>query len=424
MRLHHLTMQAFGPFPGTEEVDFDELSDAGLFLLTGPTGAGKTTILDAVCFALYGSVPGVRGVKALKSQHAPDDARPEVVLDFSVRDRRFVLRRSPEWTRPKRRGEGFTTQNATATLVEVTSGEDHLLSSRAQEVGHFVGELIGMQATQFVQVAMLPQGDFQKFLRASSQDRHGVLQHLFKTDRYARIEDWVHDHSRELRERSDLGRQAVVRVLDTVAERAAVPLPEDLGGAALDAPEAETRALAWVDALLTDAEVGRTAAAAEHAVAAEEGASARAALEQGRALSAVAYLEARRLRRLVRAGLDETLRGVDALLLPTTPVPAPLRGTAQVSLESGEVPQRTAFLRLTVPFNVTGLRPRAGPPSRRAPRTTSRRPRGSPPPRGGRRRDRRGSPGTRRRLESGHVPPGADPARRGRERPVARRGGP
>ncbi len=81
----------------------------------------------------------------------------------------------------------------------------------------------------------------------------------------------------------------------------------------------------------------------------------RAALEQGRALSATAYLEARRLRRLVRAGLDETLGRVDALLLPTTPVPAPLRGTAQVSLESGDVPQRTAFLRLTVPFNITGL---------------------------------------------------------------------
>ena len=76
--------------------------------------------------------------------------------------------------------------------MERTSGEDHLLSSRAQEVGHFIGELVGMQSTQFVQVAMLPQGDFQKFLRASSQDRHDVLQHLFRTDRFSRIEDWVH----------------------------------------------------------------------------------------------------------------------------------------------------------------------------------------------------------------------------------------
>ena len=92
MRLHHLTVSAFGPFAGTERVDFEELNDAGLFLLTGATGAGKSSLLDAVCFALYGSVPGVRGVKTLKSQHAPLDAPPEVVLDFSVRDRRFVVR--------------------------------------------------------------------------------------------------------------------------------------------------------------------------------------------------------------------------------------------------------------------------------------------------------------------------------------------
>ena len=94
MKLHDLTVTAFGPFAGTERVDFDALNDAGLFLLSGATGAGKTSILDAVCFALYGQVPGVRGIKALKSQHAPDDLRPEVVLDFSVRERRFVVRRS------------------------------------------------------------------------------------------------------------------------------------------------------------------------------------------------------------------------------------------------------------------------------------------------------------------------------------------
>jgi exonuclease SbcC len=93
MRLHRLTVSAFGPFAGTEQVDFDGLNDAGLFLLTGATGAGKSSLLDAVCFALYGTVPGARGTKALKSQHAPIDAPPEVVLDFTVRDRRFTVRR-------------------------------------------------------------------------------------------------------------------------------------------------------------------------------------------------------------------------------------------------------------------------------------------------------------------------------------------
>ena len=99
MRLHRLQLTAFGPFAGTEVVDFDELCDAGLFLLTGPTGAGKTSILDAVCFALYGSVPGVRGVKALKSQHASAEARPEVLLEFSVRDRGWYDGCQGCWTR-------------------------------------------------------------------------------------------------------------------------------------------------------------------------------------------------------------------------------------------------------------------------------------------------------------------------------------
>ena len=131
MRLHDLTVTAFGPFAGTERVDFDVLNDAGLFLLSGATGAGKTSILDAVCFALYGQVPGARGVKALKSQHSPDDACPEVVLDFSVRDRRFVVRRSPEWTRPKRRGDGVATEKARASLVDQRT---HALADRLGEV--------------------------------------------------------------------------------------------------------------------------------------------------------------------------------------------------------------------------------------------------------------------------------------------------
>lgn len=280
MRLHHLTLAAFGPFAGLEEVDFDELCGGGLFLLTGPTGAGKTTILDAVCFALYGSVPGVRGVKALKSQHAPDDARPEVVLDFSVRGRRFVVRRSPEWSRPKRRGDGFTTENARATLVETTSGEDHLLSSRAQEVGHLVGELVGMQSTQFVQVAMLPQGDFQKFLRASSQDRHDVLQHLFRTDRYARIEEWVHEHSQGLKEHSADLQQAVVRILDTVADRVGVEVPVSLTGQELTSGGAPTRALPWVEELLDEARRTHEEARTGHEVAVAAWADARTRHEE------------------------------------------------------------------------------------------------------------------------------------------------
>ncbi len=295
MRLHHLRLEAFGPFAGVEEVDFDELCDAGLFLLTGPTGAGKTTVLDAVCFALYGSVPGVRGVKALRSQHADEDARPEVVLDFSVRERRFTVRRTPEWSRPKRRGTGFTTENASATLVETTSGEEHLLSSRAQEVGHFIGELVGMQATQFVQVAMLPQGEFQKFLRASSQDRHDVLQHLFRTDRFSRIEDWVHEHSRALKDRSADGESGVLRVLDTLAERAAAELPED--------PFADP--VGWAEGLAETAGAAHVAARDQHEAASSVAATARSRQQDAQRLAALRERRDQAAAALAELELDE-----------------------------------------------------------------------------------------------------------------------
>ncbi len=302
MRLHRLTVSAFGPFAGTEQVDFDALNEAGLFLVTGATGAGKSSLLDAVCFALYGTVPGVRGVKALKSQHAPVDAKPEVVLDFSVRGRRFAVRRSPEWTRPKRRGSGVLTEKACASVVETTGGTEHLLSSRAAEVGLLVCDLMGMHAGQFMQVALLPQGEFQTFLRASSQDRHDVLQQLFRTDRFARIEDWVGDHSRRLRERAAEGRTAVQRILDTVAERAGVPVPEPFGGDGLSTAAADGDVRAWAAGLLE--------AAAARAHSSRRGADAsRDDLERTRAAHGAAVRDAeRRSRRDTAVGVLTALQ--------------------------------------------------------------------------------------------------------------------
>jgi exonuclease SbcC len=260
MRLHHLTATAFGPFADTVSVDFEELNDAGLFLLTGPTGAGKSSLLDAVCFALYGQVPGARGVKTLKSQHAGPEARPEIVLDFSVRDRRFVVRRTPEWSRPKKRGEGFTTEKAAASITETTHGEDHFLSSRAAEVGLLVNNLMGMTADQFVQVALLPQGEFQRFLRASSQERHDVLQHLFRTNRFARIEDWVHEHSRGLKDRSSREQADVQRLVDAVADRSGTELPEHLAADDLPVAASDGRLLTWAAACRDEASTALAAA--------------------------------------------------------------------------------------------------------------------------------------------------------------------
>ena len=121
MRLHHLTITAFGPFAGSEQVDLDALASSGLFLIHGPTGAGKTSILDAICFALYAAVPGARaGARAsLRSDHAADGVIPEVTLDFTAAGRRLRVCRSPEFTRSKRRGTGETTVPAKVVLEEL-----------------------------------------------------------------------------------------------------------------------------------------------------------------------------------------------------------------------------------------------------------------------------------------------------------------
>ncbi|MFC7099791.1 AAA family ATPase [Nonomuraea rubra] len=119
MRPHRLTLTAFGSFPGTETVDFDALSAAGLFLVHGPTGAGKTTILDALCFALYGQVPGQRNsARSLRCDHAPPSVGPSVTLEVTIRGRLLRIQRSPAWLRPKLRGSGVTEEKSKVVLSE------------------------------------------------------------------------------------------------------------------------------------------------------------------------------------------------------------------------------------------------------------------------------------------------------------------
>src|SRR5690606_2504029 len=216
MRLHLLRLTAFGSFPGTEEVDFDALSEAGLFLIHGPTGAGKTTVLDAVCFALYGRVPGQRDkARSLRCDHAPPGRGPVVELEVTIRDRRFRITRSPAWLRPKQRGTGLVEEKAKTRVEELTPAGWTARTTRSDEAGHLIGELLGMNADQFCQVAMLPQGEFARFLRADGEERRRLLERLFSVRIYTEVERWLAER------RTETGReqQEAWREVESVIDR-------------------------------------------------------------------------------------------------------------------------------------------------------------------------------------------------------------
>jgi exonuclease SbcC len=301
MRLHHLEITAFGPFNHTVTVDFDELSAAGLFLLTGPTGAGKSSVLDAVCFALYGDVPGDRAsAKRLRCDTAAPGVAPRVVLEATLADRRFRLTRSPAWQRPKRRGAGLTTEQASVLVEELTPDGLRLLTYRLDEAGHLVSELLGMNLTQFCQVAMLPQGRFQEFLRARSEERQRLLQKLFRTRRFEDIERWLREHRLGLRRRLD----------QLTAELAALAHRLDEAGAAdhdLDALLADDLALeAWAAELLDESVRAAVMAAETADASAADAAAAEAALAEGTARAALQerHAAARAQRSALAAGAD------------------------------------------------------------------------------------------------------------------------
>lgn len=194
MRLHRLQIEAFGPFAERVDIDFDELTENGLFLLHGPTGAGKTSVLDAICYALYASVPGARQeAKRLRSDHADAHVAPEVVLEFTARGRRFEVTRSPEWQRPVKRGTGTTREAARSMLREKVDGEWLEGTRDHKETALEITALLGMKVEQFTRVVLLPQGDFANFLKAESRQRAELLQQLFATDRFASIESQLAD---------------------------------------------------------------------------------------------------------------------------------------------------------------------------------------------------------------------------------------
>lgn len=300
MRIHRLRISGFGPFAGTEEIDFDKLGAHGLFLLNGPTGAGKTSVLDAICFALYGSVPGARqDGKRLRSDHAEPGQEPRVSCEFSAQGRRFDVTRSPAWDKPSTRGKnGFTTQQAKTLLRERVDGAWIEKSARNDEAGAEILSLLGMDREQFTRVVMLPQGDFAAFLRSKASDRLELLQKLFGTERFEAVEQELARLSLAAREEVSVLLNRL-QLLSARAESESAVLDLDRNGAPGE-ERAEER-LEWL----------RTEAAARTR---ERQAQATAADSAGRTLAEAVEAESARRdrqRRLVeaegrRAALEES----------------------------------------------------------------------------------------------------------------------
>ena len=277
MRLHELELTAFGPFAATERVDLDALGADGLFLVQGDTGAGKTTLLDAVAFALFGRVPGPRNeAKRLRCDRAPTENVTAVRLVATIGGHRLEIIRRPEYERAKSRGVGTTLQRGKVSLRWIgtaPAGHPDEGLTRADEVGDAVIDLLGMSADQFFQVVLLPQGDFARFLRADTGERGDLLERLFDTGRFGRIEEWFAVARREIGSRLRECDEQVRQMVGRLAESARIELP----------PAADPGWLAQVRDRLAD----QAASAAEAALTARlERDSSAAALEQAKVRAA------------------------------------------------------------------------------------------------------------------------------------------
>lgn len=199
-----LTIQAFGPFANQQVIDFTELGQSPLFLINGPTGSGKSSILDAICFALYGETTGSeRTGEQMRCDHAPADLPTEVVFEFSLGSKHYRIERSPTQMLPKKRGDGLTKKEHSAVLFAMEEGQEQLLANKPQPVAKAISELIGLDVKQFRQVMVLPQGKFRELLIANSKEREQIFGQLFQTHIYVAIERALFDKAAHIRRAKD-----------------------------------------------------------------------------------------------------------------------------------------------------------------------------------------------------------------------------
>lgn len=213
MRPIKLTVSAFGPYAGKTILEMDKLGENGLYLITGDTGAGKTTIFDAITYALYGEASGEnREPSMFRSKYAEATTPTEVELVFSYAGKTYTVTRNPEYERPKSRGEGFTTQKAEAQLIY----PDGRVVAKQRDVDNAIRDIMGINRSQFLQIAMIAQGDFLKLLLASTEERKKIFRQIFKTQLYQDLQDRLKKESGQLIDKCDAARNSIKQYIDGI----------------------------------------------------------------------------------------------------------------------------------------------------------------------------------------------------------------
>lgn len=226
-----LTLQAFGPFAGSEGIDFTRLGPNPLFLINGPTGAGKSSILDAICFALYGQTTGAeREPSQMRCDHADPNILTQVTLDFKLGEKYYRIRRLPTQDRPKSRGEGTTTQQAEAQLWQLDDTEEGVLivAKSVNDATDEIRKLIGLDVEQFRQVMVLPQGKFRDLLMADSKEREKIFGQLFQTFIYKRIEDQLRTQAAAIKQAVEQHQNQIKGILQSADVNSEAEIGEEL----------------------------------------------------------------------------------------------------------------------------------------------------------------------------------------------------
>jgi len=237
-------MCAFGPYADRESVDFRELGEHSLFLVSGATGAGKSAILDGICFALFGTASGSeRTAKAFRSHHADPSTPTSVELLFKLKHTTYRVERGPEQPRPKQRGDGTTTEKSFAYLYEIVGDDEALVADGTKEVNQALEERLGYGPDQFRQLVVLPQGEFRTLVTAKSGEREKVFGRLFNTHRYAHLGRSLSDAFKSVKAELDGNDKTRMGLLEHVNAESESALAESIraGSESIVAAEAEAK---------------------------------------------------------------------------------------------------------------------------------------------------------------------------------------